>query len=208
MQLLLPLACAGLLVCSVPVIAQVTTGSTHESTNECRAHQGHEPGDCYCGAAANLTHKETLPDGIIQLRYETDEMISGKGQDSGCWYLTGFRTEPGYKLVKYEYTSITGFGSCILNSSVNISDQMTDQKWQKCGVVTDPSKDPNTRVDLLFKYRMQGHTGRVPVWELKSSDKDKSGRDEHNSGLTFIDTYTRDYNNGRAVIALWYAPIK
>ena len=85
---------------------------------------------------------------------------------------------------------------------------MTDQKWQKCGVVTDPSNDRSTRVDLLFKYRMQGHTGRAPIWEVESSDKDKSGRNEQNSGLTFIDSYTRDYNNGRAVIALWYAPIK
>ena len=120
MKVLLPLACAGVLVCSVPVNAQVTTGSTHVSIDQCKAQQGTPGGDCYCGAAANLEDKTTLPDGTIQLRYVTDEMISGKGQDSGCWYLTGFRTEPGYKLVKYEYTSITGFGSCILNSSVNI----------------------------------------------------------------------------------------
>jgi hypothetical protein len=150
--------------------------------------------DCYCGAYANKVDSKKLPDGTLQVSYRADPIVSGPGANFGCWYLTPFKTDAGYTLSRYEFTTETGFGSCSFSGSSR-ADFMKSENWQECELGADQSGV----ADLQFKFRIKGHVGqRLNV----------AGTWNQGPGLKLTQEEMKDRNYGGALITLYYTANK
>lgn len=193
----------GILICpsigsysqTVPTPEPIAQGA-HESVHSCLAKYG-QP-ECYCGAYANETRRETAVIGsmkVLAVSFQTDEIVSGDGKNFGCYYLTPFKAPAGYVLSGYQFNTNTGFGPCQLRLDRMqgiASEGWHGENWQECGV--NPA---TTDTAVQFKFRMQGSDDKHWVGAIDF---------QHFPGAKFSEEEVKGRNIGSASMTLFFVP--